>query len=107
MPLFQTQTYSAAATTPSINLDPSITPFNALVACTVTGTASYSLQFSITPFTIPDSAANWFTSTDIPAATSASKTSLILAPLSRIRLVIATLTGGTIVLEVSQGMSTN
>lgn len=107
MPLYQTVTYTAPATAASLNLDPSIVPMNAIVAVTISGTVSYKLQYSVTPFTVTDANANWFDSTDIPAGTSTSKVSNITSPISRIRLVIATLTGGSIILEVGQGISTN
>lgn len=107
MPLFQTQTYTTAATTPSINLDPSIVPFNAAVVCTITGTVSYKMQYSITPFTVADASANWVDSGDIAAGTTTSAVSGFITPVSRIRLVIATLTGGSITLEATQGFSTN
>jgi|ERR1700748_1330453 len=106
MPLFQTQTYTTAATTPSINLDPSIVPFNAAVMCTLTGTASYRMQYSLTPFTVADASANWVDSGDIPAGTTTSAVSGFITPVSRIRLVIASISG-SIVLEVTQGFSTN
>lgn len=107
MPLYQTQTYTAAGTQASLNLDPSIAPFNAQVAVTITGTVSYKLQWSLAAPNVSDANANWFDSTDIPASTATSKTSILSAPVSRIRLVIATATGATLVLEVAQGISTN
>ena len=107
MPYYQTQTYTTAATEPSLFLDSSIAPFNAQVAVTISGTVSYKLQWTLADSNVADSAANWFDSTDIPSGTSASKTSIITAPVARIRLIIATLTGGSIILEVRQGMSIN
>src|SRR6185312_14082636 len=100
IPLFQTQTYTTTGTKASLNMDPSIAPFNATIAVTLTaGTTSYKLQYSITPFDVADANANWFDSTDIPASTSTSKTSFVTAPYGRIRLVIASLSGGNLVLE--------
>lgn len=108
MPLFQSVVYTTAATQPSLNLDPSIAPFNAAIVCTVlTGPVSYKLQWSITPFTVADNLANWIDSGDIPAGTTGSASSGFITPVSRVRLVIATLTAGSITLEVQQGMSTN
>lgn len=112
MPYFQQQVYSSAATEPSLNLDPAIAPFNSFVNCVVStgATASYKMQYTLDNFdgpTMTDGAANWTDSTDIPASTATSKTSFIQTPVSRIRLVIATLTGGTITLQVRQGLSTN
>lgn len=112
MPYFQQQVYSSAATEPSLNLDSAIAPFNAFVVCTVSGgaTASYKLQYTLDNFdgsAATDAAAIWTDSTDIPNATTTSKTSFIQTPVSRIRLVIATLTAGTITLQVRQGLSIN
>lgn len=107
MPLYQTITYTTTGTKASLNLDPSIVPFNATVAATISGTVAYKMQYSLTPFTTADASAQWFDSGDIPSGTSTSATSSFLFPVSRIRLVIATLTGGSIILEVNQGISTN
>jgi hypothetical protein len=108
MPLFQSVIYTTTGTKQSLNLDPSITPFNAVIACTVlTGPASYKMQYSVTPFTVADADANWFDSGDIPAATTTSAVSGLITPASRVRLVIATLTAGSITLEITQGFSSN
>lgn len=108
MAYYQTISYTTTGTKGSINLDPSIVPFNALVAATlVAGTVSYKMQYSLTPFTVADSAALWFDSADIPAATAASALSALSSPISRIRLVIAAITTGPLTLEVNQGFSTN
>ena len=112
MPYFQQRVYSAAATEVSLNLDTSIAPFNAVVNCIVGdgATASYKLQYTYDNFDGPlvtDSAANWIDSTDIPAATSTSKSSVLSVPVSQIRLVIATLSGGTLTIQVRQGLSIN
>jgi hypothetical protein len=112
MPYFQQQVYSSAATEPSLNLDTAIAPFNAVVNCIVGGgaTTSYKMQYTYDNFdspTMTDAAANWIDSTDIPAATATSKSSNLTVPVSRIRIVIATLTGGTLTLQVRQGLSIN
>lgn len=103
--------YTTIGTKPSLDLDPTIAPFNASVACTVTtGPASYKLQYTLTDFSSPtmtDAAAVWFDSTDIPAGTVASAVASLPFPVSRIRMVIATLTAGSIELQTQQGMSIN
>src|ERR1700743_280454 len=104
---FQQQVYSAPATEPSLNPDTCIAPFNVFVNCVLSNgaTASYKLQYTCDNFDGPlatDSGANWTDSTDIPAATATSKASFIQTPVSRLRLVIATLTGGTLTLQVRQ-----
>jgi hypothetical protein len=112
MPYYNSIIYSAAATTPSINLDPAITPFNATVVCTVLGgaTVSYKLQWTLNLLDGPletDSQANWLDSGDIPAGTTTSASTAFINPIGRIRLVIASLSGGTLQLQVRQGLSTN
>jgi len=108
VPLYQTITYTTTGTKQSLNLDPSIVPFNATVAVTLTaGTTSYKMQYSVTPFDTADASSNWFDSTDIPAATTSSAVSSLPFPVSRVRLIIAALSGGNLVLEVNQGISTN
>lgn len=112
MPYYQTLTYSSAATEPSIGLDPAIVPFNATVVCTLLGgaTASYKLQWTLNSLDNPtdtDSIANWTDSTDIPLGTTGNSYSQLLSPVARVRLVIATLSGGTLQIQVRQGLSTN
>lgn len=104
-------TYTTTGTKPSVDLDPSIAPFNASIACSVvTGPASYKLQYTLDDFSSPtktDADAVWFDSVDIPAGTATSAVASLAFPVSRIRLVIATLTAGSIRLQTQQGMSTN
>jgi len=108
MPLYQTVTYTTTGTKQSLNLDSSIAAFNAQIAVTLTaGTASYKLQYSLTPFTIADASANWFDSADIPTGTTTSAVTVFAAPVERVRLVIAALSGGSLILEASQGISAN
>ncbi len=109
MPLYQTVVYITTGTKASLNLDPSLAPFNASIACTlVTGPVDYKMQFSLDPFnTVSDANALWFDSADIPASTTASKTTALTYPVSRIRLIITTLTAGSLTLQVLQGLSIN
>lgn len=114
MPYQQTVTYPDGTTgdQPSLNLDPSIVPMNASIAVLVGNgvTASFGLQYTFDNFdspTMTDADATWIDSTDIPAATAATKSSIITAPITRYRLVIASLSGGPLVMTALQGMSTN
>jgi hypothetical protein len=113
MPYYRTETYTTTGTKGSWNLDPSIVPFNANIAVTWNGSGacSYKLQWTLNELNGPtevDSGALWFDSTDIPAATAASATSALTNPVGRIRLVIATLSGGaTLQMQARQGLSTN
>jgi hypothetical protein len=111
MPLQRTETYLTTGTKPSWNCDPSITPFNMSVAVTfVTGPVSYKLQYTYDNFDDPlktDASATWFDSTAIPAGTVANAQAAFTQPITRIRLVIATLTAGSITMTMLQGMSVN
>jgi hypothetical protein len=104
-------TYTTTGTKPSVDLDPAIAPFSATVAVTLTtGPASYKLQYTIDDFSDPlktDATASWFDSVDIPAGTAASAVSALSSPVTRVRLVIATLTAGSLRLQTQQGMSIN
>lgn len=111
MPYRRTETYTTTGTKGSWNLDPSIVPFNANIAVTLTtGPASYKLQYSLDTLDSPtavDSDASWFDSNDIPAATATSALAAFITPVARVRLVITTLTAGSLKMEMIQGMSTN
>lgn len=114
MPYQQSITYAAGTTgnQPSINLDHTISPFNASVIGIVGAgaTTSYKLQVAYDNFDGPsmtDAAATWFDSTDIPAGTATSKVSVINNPVTRIRFVIASLSGGTLTMTAVQGLSKN
>jgi|SRR5882724_2921467 len=108
MALIHEVVYTTTGTKDSVNLDPSITPFNVNVAFTlVTGPVSYKLQYSLSDCNISDANAIWFDSTDFPAATAASKVAPITAPVTRVRTIIATLTAGSLTLQTLQGWTTN
>lgn len=107
MSYYQQVSYTTTGTKASLNLDPSIVPFNAFIAATVTGTATYGLQYSLSPFgSVQDADAIWFDVTDIPAGTATSATSVFTAPIARVRAVIAAVSG-TVTLQIRQGLSTN
>ena len=114
MPYYRSETYSTAISTPSWNLDPAIVPFNALVSVLWNGTGAVSYKLQWTPNALDDPThtdaanANWFDSVDIPAATATTAHSTLNAPVARIRLVIATCSGGaTLQMQARQGLSTN
>lgn len=111
MPYTRSVTYSAAATTPSVDFDASIAPFNAAITCTLLGgaTASYKLQYTLHNYGVldTDSNANWYDSPDIPSGTTSSSFVSFITPVTRVRLVIASLSGGTLQMETIQGLSTN
>lgn len=107
--LSRTETYSTTGTKASWNCDPSITPFNMnVVLALLSGTVSYKLQYSYDTLgpTDADTAATWFDSTEIPAATAASAAQQFTAPVTMIRVVIAAITG-SLKMTMLQGISTN
>lgn len=106
MPLYRKETYTTTGTKDSLNLDPTIAPFQAAVACTLGTTGTYKVQFSLDPMTITDANATWQDSTGIPASTTSSATTTFVGPVSRIRVVIAAL-DSSLVLQVAQGISVN
>lgn len=110
MPLQRTETYTTTGTKASWNCDPSVAPFNLSVALALlTGTVSYKLQYSYDVLDSPtavDSDATWYDSTEIPAATAASSAQVFTAPIARLRVVIATISG-SLKMTMLQGMSIN
>lgn len=109
MPYRRTETYTTTGTKGSWNLDPSIAPFNANIAVTLVGTASYKIQYTLDPLDSPtaiDSDASWIDSPDIPAATATSAQTSFITPVARVRIVIASISG-SLKMEAIQGLSTN
>ncbi len=110
MPLQRTETYTTTGTKPSWNCDPSITPFSLSVMCALlSGTATYKLQYSYDTLDSPtatDSDATWLDSDGIPSGTTASAEENIVAPIARIRLVIAAISG-SLKMTMLQGFSGN
>lgn len=111
MPLQRTETYTTTGTKGSWNCDPSIAPFDMSVAITfVTGPVSYKLQYSYDTLdgpTLTDNDATWFDSAAIPAGTAVNAEAAFTSPIARVRIVIATLTAGSIKMTMLQGLSTN
>jgi hypothetical protein len=108
----QNLTYTSAATQPSIGLDAGTVPFNATIMCTLLGgaVASYKMQYTLNELNGPlavDADANWMDSPDIPAGTAANSFASLTTPIARVRLVIASLTGGSLQVQVRQGYYSN
>lgn len=98
MPLSRTETYTTTGTKGSWNCDPATTPFSLSVAFAISGggAANYRLQYSYDALDSPtavDTDATWFDSTAIPAGTIVSASQAFAAPIARVRVVIASLTG--------------
>lgn len=106
MALYVTEAYTTTGTKDSLNLDPSIAPFNASVAVTVGTTGTFGLQYSLDPMTVADADALWIDSVNIPAGTTATTVTNFMFPVSRIRLDIAAISG-TITLQALQGFTNN
>lgn len=108
MAYYQTNSYTTTGTKGSINLDPAIAPFCCTVACILEGaaTGTFSMQYSLSPMDVTDANALWLTSGDIPLATATNASSFIQSPVSRVRLVIAAVSG-TLTIQTLQGLSTN
>lgn len=111
MALQRIETYTTTGTKASWNCDPSITPFALSVAIALLGvsTGSFSLEYSYDSLDSPtatDSDAEWFVSTVIPLATAADSAQSFNAPIARVRIVIAALTG-SLKMTMLQGMSVN
>ena len=106
MALSHSVSYTDTGTKGSLNLDPSISPFNASVVVTLSSTGNYKLQYSLDDITTSDANAIWTDSVNIPSGTTATAVTNFMFPVSRIRLVI-TSNGGTITLQTLQGFTTN
>jgi hypothetical protein len=114
MPYNKTITYASGANgaQASFDFDPSIAPFNATATVTLLGgaTATYKMQYTNTTYGIlgTDATANWFDSPDIPAGTTTGAFVSWLTPIVRARIVFSVaLSGGSMQVDVTQGMSTN
>lgn len=101
-------TYTTTGTKESLNLDPSISPFDVSITATLSGggSISYKMQYSLDPMTTADADATWTDSTGIPASSTTSLTANLTFPVERVRFIIASLTGSLIV-QTLQGISTN
>lgn len=112
MPYYRVETYTTTGTKGSWNLDGSISSFNATVAVTAAaaGTASVTLQYTLNPLNGPletDASANWITSTLTTAITTTTVSTSFASPISRIRVLIGSMTTTGVVVEMTQGLSTN
>ena len=111
MILYHDVTYTTTGIKPSVDFDQAISPFTATVAVTLTtGPAAYSVHYTIDDFSDPlktDASASWFDSVDFPVGTAASGVSVLTTPISRIRMVIVTLTAGSLRMQTQQGLSIN
>ena len=105
MALYHQEIYTTTGVKTSVMLDPSIAPFNCNVAVTLSATAIFSLEVSLSDVNVPDSAALWFTPTAFASA-SLAVMAPVNAPVSRIRANITALTG-SLTLQTAQGFTIN
>ena len=87
-------------------MDPSIAPFTANVAVTLSNTGTYKMQFCLDADTVPDADAHWFDSVGFPADTATSGTAALTSPVARVRFDISAL-NGTLTVQILQGFSIN
>lgn len=106
MPLYKNETYTTTGTKGSLNLDPSIAPFNASVVVSLGSTGTYGLQYSLDPMTVADADATWVDSVNIPSGTTATAVTNFMFPVSRIRVVIVAV-GSSLKLQALQGFTNN
>lgn len=110
MPLQRTETYTTTGIKGSWNCDPSIAPFNMVVNfALLNGTVDYRLQYSYDTLDSPtatDADAVWYDSTEIPAGTAADAAQQFTAPIARVRVNIAAISG-SLKMTMLQGMSIN
>lgn len=116
MPYQQAVTYPATTTgaQASINLDPTIAPFNATLAVELGSGASatYEIQYTVDNFDLPsmtDSAATWFLASGITSTTTTTNIAGALNnPVTRVRVnFTVAVAGGTVTFRALQGLSTN
>jgi hypothetical protein len=91
----------------SFNLDPMVTPFNASVAIVLLSGASatYGIQYALDdPITVSDANAHWLNSSQLPAGQTASAAMSFYGPVYRVRVNIASLSGGNLLMQVLQGI---
>lgn len=112
-PLSKFVSISATGITDPFNLDPSISPFNVAIQVYVPVgvTVSYSVEYTLDEIVLQDNSANpnarWVTDPEFPAASAATITSNYIAPISAVRVNVASISGGSIELKIRQSFSKN
>jgi len=95
------------------NLDPTISPFNVNVQVYVPEdvTVSYSVEYTLDQLNLLGGQENpnvrWETDTNFPDSSAATITSSFDAPLTAIRVNVASISGGSIELKILQSFSKN
>lgn len=105
MPPYQTASYTTTGVKDSLALDTSVNPVEATLATTlVAGSVSYKIEYSLDPASISDAAALWFESGDLPAGTTTGGVAAFSSPVSRVRVNIASISTGPLVLQLLQSV---
>lgn len=103
MPPYQTESYATTGVKASLALDTTVAPLDVTIAATlVAGSVSYKLEYSLDPSSVSDADALWFESADIPAGTDASAVASFSFPANRVRVDIASIATGPLILQVLQ-----
>lgn len=98
------QSYTTTGAMPPVSLNNFQTPFNASVfAYIVSGTATYSVQFTADPVDDPDVTPRWFDDANMPTGTAVSDSSNYMFPIRAVRINITANTG-TVEFKVLQGL---
>lgn len=104
---YVTYASGVTGTQPSVNLDPSISPFNCTVAVVIVGgSASYGIQFSHDANDVSDANSRWFADPTFGTGIVASGYVVYNNPITKVRIVIASNTGG-LELKTLQGFTQN
>ncbi len=112
-PLSRFVTITSSGIAGPYNLDPSISPFNVAIQVYVSSAvaASYSVEYTLDDLSLLTGAANpnvrWTTDPQFPAPSAATITSNYIAPISAVRVNVASLAGGALELKVLQSFSKN
>jgi hypothetical protein len=102
--MLSTQSASSTGTLTPVSLDWTNVPFNASFATNITtGTAIYSVEFTLDDVNNAAITPKWFATSAAPASTSASVNGGFTTPASFVRLNVSAITG-TMLFTVLQGL---
>lgn len=112
-PLARFVTISDTGVSGPYNLDASISPFNVAIQVYVPGgvTTAYSVEYTLDELNLPtgleNTDARWVEDPEFPTGSAATITSNYIAPISAVRVNVASIAGGSIELKIRQGFSIN
>jgi hypothetical protein len=88
-------------------LDIYLGPFSVGIGVTVTGTASYSVEYTyddVFSSTFSPSTASWFAVSGLAAGTTVSKDGTLSSPVTAVRLNVASVSGSVVMNVIQAGM---